>query len=320
MHVHIGLHKTGTTTIQAGLRLNEKLLNKHGILYPKKLGNAHHNICWEIRQEKRFTTDRITIAELNQMIASYRDENILISTEDLCFLTPEQIDAFLAAFPNVEVYIILYLRNQNSLAQSMYSQMTKNGHFLPKFPRWLEKRGLPDRRLAFDRLIADWEARVGRDHMRVALLEDARGSESILHHFLQTTGLPVDTSRLQVPDNKNISPSFRTIETIRQVSMVLKKQGLNRPTIFAVAKHLQDYADDHGWNNEKVNVVDAQTQQLIIETFAEGNAKVAREYFGRDALFPPPKPTTELSSAPSMDTQEFGELMAFVMDKLLTLQ
>lgn len=59
IYIHIGPHKTGTTTLQFSLFLNKDKLKKNGILYPDsgiisaKLP-GHHNLAWEILGDKRF--------------------------------------------------------------------------------------------------------------------------------------------------------------------------------------------------------------------------------------------------------------------------
>jgi len=44
LYIHIGLHKTGTTSIQNFLTLNENILSKKGYLYPAtgRKGQAQH--------------------------------------------------------------------------------------------------------------------------------------------------------------------------------------------------------------------------------------------------------------------------------------
>jgi len=58
LFIHIGPHKTGATTIQHGLGLNEKILRRKGVLIPKsgrpfpKNGGVH-NLAWQLVEHKK---------------------------------------------------------------------------------------------------------------------------------------------------------------------------------------------------------------------------------------------------------------------------
>ena len=65
VYVHIGLHKTGTTTLQHFLNDNEKELLTKDVLYPnagkpkKVFDYAHHNLAWQINRDKRCEANEI---------------------------------------------------------------------------------------------------------------------------------------------------------------------------------------------------------------------------------------------------------------------
>ncbi|MBN1638303.1 MAG: hypothetical protein JW866_05015, partial [Ignavibacteriales bacterium] len=59
LFIHIGSHKTGTTTIQYALHLNSQKLLQSGYRLPMsgrpvRCSAAQHNLCWEIRSDRRF--------------------------------------------------------------------------------------------------------------------------------------------------------------------------------------------------------------------------------------------------------------------------
>ncbi len=52
--LHIGWHKTGSTTIQEALKSNEGLLTSEGFYYPLEglIKCAHHNLAWSLNKVK----------------------------------------------------------------------------------------------------------------------------------------------------------------------------------------------------------------------------------------------------------------------------
>jgi len=62
VYLHIGLHKTGTSTIQFFLANNREKLAELGYLYPFKQV-AHHNLAYLIGDKKNLTY-RIILGEI----------------------------------------------------------------------------------------------------------------------------------------------------------------------------------------------------------------------------------------------------------------
>src|SRR5215475_6519782 len=117
--VHIGTHKTGTTSIQATFGGSPVELAKGGLLYPKSgipPGHfGHHNIAWELSDDSRFDHSFGTICDLLTEIRA-TDQNIIISSEDLeCAAWNRSRFAGLInqlKECGLEVLIVIYLRNQ----------------------------------------------------------------------------------------------------------------------------------------------------------------------------------------------------------------
>jgi hypothetical protein len=67
IYIHIGPHKTGTTTIQHALFINETLLRKNGILCPKSGrvfldSAATHNLGFELAENNNDSTEKTLIS------------------------------------------------------------------------------------------------------------------------------------------------------------------------------------------------------------------------------------------------------------------
>lgn len=141
LYIHVGLHKTGTTGIQALLTVNTKQLAERGVLYPAtgRIANtveytadpayAHHNIPLVT-----MSGDNSLLHKLIKEIKDSDSHTAVISSEvfmqqfknDLSNITRLAIlrDYF-------EVKIVFYLRRQDSLYESVTNQQIKDGHVAP---------------------------------------------------------------------------------------------------------------------------------------------------------------------------------------------
>ena len=54
---------------------------------------------------------------------------------------------------------------------------------------------------------------------------------------------------------------------------------------FNIARLIEKYSNEAGWNNERKTVIDRELYEKIMGRFAESNRNLARDYLGRDKLF-----------------------------------
>ena len=132
--IHVGTHKTGTTSIQHLLSENSKVLASRGWHYPRtgRLEDhpGHHNIAWEISRDRRFDVRGGTIDDLLHEVNSTRS-SVILSSEDMeCAL--HRMDSF-ADFvgrlqsSGFEVVFILYLRRQADYLPRLYTTLVYFG-------------------------------------------------------------------------------------------------------------------------------------------------------------------------------------------------
>ena len=317
--LHIGLHKTGTTSIQHGLFTNRKLLAEHGVLYPTTGLHPHgqHNLTWEIKQDDRFNAKLGTWQDFYQEAQAFAGNMILISCEDYCTMNPEQqarVPLFLKDF---DVTVVVYLRNQTSLLPSTYAQLAKSGRQVGDFATWLKQKSLNVPRYHYDQLIASWEQIFGAERIRVGILEEASAYPSILTHFLTVCSLPLVDIAMEQPPRKNISPSYQTVETIRQMAAALHGYGYPFAAIRPIAHSLMAHAQHSGWNTEKLQLLTEDTYQQIVDHFHESNQRVAQKYFGRDTLFEPREQEFTAPEQRQYKITEFTEALTHMYEQVI---
>lgn len=146
LFLHCGLHKTGSTAIQATLARYRALLAKHGLLFPDCGGadgamDGHHNLAWEIAQDRRFVPGWGGVARATRAIRDFPGD-VVLSSEDFesVLSQPGCLKQILALAEAVgrEPVLVLYLRNQQEYLPSLYLEMMKHG-FGEGFASFLEE-------------------------------------------------------------------------------------------------------------------------------------------------------------------------------------
>lgn len=137
--IHIGWHKTGTTSVQQFLLKNRlRLIEENNIYYPEEglLHCAHHNIAWILQGKKMtpwgevlpikggaegYLVNVIENAKLNNC------NTIIFSSEEFCIFRLQEIQALYKALHQHinTVKIIAYIRRQDLIVESAYNMEIK---------------------------------------------------------------------------------------------------------------------------------------------------------------------------------------------------
>jgi len=129
--IHIGLHKTGTTTFQTFLHLNRKTLLKAGVFYPE-MGDEHESHWVLPNQLVRNNWDYVEDFMRTNFKAAKKEnvETVFISSEDFELFLFEGFRA--SQLENLSYRIgfssinwVCVLRNQWDYFNSLYSQLSK---------------------------------------------------------------------------------------------------------------------------------------------------------------------------------------------------
>ncbi|MBL4659147.1 MAG: hypothetical protein JKY19_02235 [Alcanivoracaceae bacterium] len=135
IYLHIGLGKTGTTTIQKYMGHNFQVFLEHGLHYIQSSGGIHgaghqsfaksfiHQMPGYMQAPVNDVSDRnAVIGEIREC----KEDNILLSSENFQLADPERVKDFLDNIGlELQYKIILFVRSQDELAESEYNQMVK---------------------------------------------------------------------------------------------------------------------------------------------------------------------------------------------------
>ena len=293
--IHIGTHKTGTTSIEAFLKTNRKALARQGIgllTFPRDARRAlrEHAEGHEAAATNLANTLEHLITKQSRACANQPNTYIL-SWEGFCGNASKGYsDAHLMAnalnvaskYCNLNPYIILYIRPQEEFISSYYSQTVKDGK-TKSIQEFLHD--LPSASFNWLRLTETFERQFGADQVVVERYcrELFPGKNEILKDFC--AHLSIDTRGLTFPlssinSAKNAGWSKPMIEIARILNaQVSKNEQQTMKEIFneltpQIAK--KDYA-----------YFDAHTSTLIRNNYFESNqALCAKRFPTQTSLFP----------------------------------
>lgn len=219
--IHIGTHKTATTTIQDTFWKNSRFLAKHGLVYPRisRKVTGHHGLVlnWP-HMPKPYQLKNGARAALTAISNKYAktDATVFLSSEEFSRRPAEsanelaEMRELLGAFDEIEV--ICVLRTQWQFLQSVYMEMSKRG-VPPRPPKLVDpviEQGL------FHGLWVDYnlllnllETTFAPEEITLLDYKACCQSEGgILGHFLRHLGVNLTSEELELTNHgaSNVSP------------------------------------------------------------------------------------------------------------------
>jgi hypothetical protein len=258
--LHIGMEKTGSTSIQTCLDLNQKKLAALGILYPQ-LGkvSAHHYELAHLKQDPG-----LYARELAAEADDY--ETIIVSSEHFSRASTEtRVREYQELFRDYDVTVVCYLRDPLSWLVSLFGEHIKWGGSATIDEFFRRSSWKFNYALFFDR----WTTAFGTDSFTCYNYADY---PNVVEHFLELAVGPVD---LNVSYNANRSDSTAFLEIVRRLNGGFPELDTRavltelRAKLASQPTELPDYA----WPIRPV-VVDSLARQR--ELF---NARLGRDFF-----------------------------------------
>ena len=290
--LHIGHFKTASSSIQRSLGLYERALADQGCLVPatgRLFAGSHHKIPWSIqRRDGRYRGPNL-VPQLAEELRDASFESAVVSAEDFTLLTETEIrDLHDAISPIVDCVVVLYLRYPASMMGSFWTQLTKNGfNRLPLNDYVCKGETFMRSRIGYDAIVRRWESVWGMASMRIRTVEGLQAEGGVIRDWLTLLGLPFG-DQATVDSKVHRSPPWQITDLLREVTCRLPDG-----TVDSVGTHLPAYEalTDAGIDllpdaRDSESVLSAESLSIIDRVFAEGNSRIARDYFGSENLFP----------------------------------
>lgn len=280
LYLHIGLHKTGTSSLQNFLSRNAEALAAQGYVWPRAglVGGAHHNIGYELLGKGRFSPEagglHALLAELDGA------NNAIVSSEELEFLELAEVRTLRERLGERTVRVIVYLRRQDELIASTYYQQVRMGANMGTFQEYA-LRSFYHPRFDFSQLAARWAHVFGRENMDVRFFPRSHSGEALIEDFLARVGL-ADAPGVWKPNPRrlNVSPSAAEIELLRRVIRLARKARLptTSEALNSVQKCVSRRVAEDATLGTAMLTLDREMALRARGRFVAGNRKVVKDH------------------------------------------
>lgn len=277
LYLHIGVHRTGTTSIQNFLYNNRVNLQKQGVLYP--FGLHHNEYKWSLESAERLKAGTTAVenfaSKLLKKANKEKLESIILSGEDFCqFERPEILRPLAKLF---DVRIICYLRRQDKWLESWYNQHLRwpwDAELSLMSPEQFFARRKDFHWLNYKNLIDSWAGVFGRKNLIVRVFERNQLLGSLENDFCQACDINYESLSLPRKE-RNISVTPMALEFLRHMRMVDKEPIGRAPLVQSVKSACQRAnCDQRDYSFQWTH------RRQILDEHAEENAYVAKKYLG----------------------------------------
>ena len=183
--LHIGRHKSGTSSLQGFLHANRGALRDMGILYPSTGRGkqvAHHRLAHFLERPQPESKDFEQLkAQLKQESEGF--DTIIISSE--AFQNCRNLKALRNFFSDYHLHVVVYFREILDYLQSAYAQRVQNTNESRGFEAYAEQT-----KLSYHAFYDRWEAIA--DTISVHYFHrSALKNQDIIDDFLAVSGLDI---------------------------------------------------------------------------------------------------------------------------------
>ncbi|MGY5584085.1 DUF4422 domain-containing protein [Vibrio cincinnatiensis] len=292
--VHIGMHKTASSSIQKILSIETNLLNNSKIVFPVsgRINNEmHHALAYDIIESfntsyKFFYGSNAKGKSWDNLYSELGNDNrdvVLSSEEFYRILTICGIDGLtklkdkLLKLSN-NLKIIVYLRKQDDFFNSAYNQCIKFDNIIFT-PAELGSK-LKINELDYYQQLSAWAHVFGKENLIVRSFDkNLLYKNDIIHDFFKIINIPLN-SDVNIDYNENVSLPLSFLEIRRQINSIDIEYPKFRDEINKIINDLS-YVDSF----KNVFSMSKYYYESNVETWDDVNNKISKEFLNGDELF-----------------------------------
>lgn len=207
IYLHIGLNKTGTSSMQQFAAMNRPLLAAAGIDYPEvgAARHAHHHLKNALQAVDAGAVPGAEIEAVAAHVAADPAGTFLFSSEGLSLLGEAAVAHLAAALRGHEVRILLYVRDFAACLMSMYNQQAKSGRTVLDFDDFVAVSRAQGRMDVAGKA-ALWMRHFGRENLRLRSVvpADLVGGD-LIADMCAAIGLPDDFVTRTPPESRSVA-------------------------------------------------------------------------------------------------------------------
>jgi hypothetical protein len=305
--IHIGIEKTGTTSIQTCMNWNREVLRKYGIGYLLTPGIQNN------RKLVTYCMNNTTIDDYVKNLGICESEsrqlwkenfykeinselNLLANKVCKVIISSEHFHSRLKSFEEINILknllinhfdscsILVYLRRQDFLALSVATTRTIAGS--PLFNYFPSKINSSNHYFNFENLLDKWGQVFGKDNVNVRIYDrNSLYQRDLLQDFFLQTGLEAIAQHMKIPPLQNTSLSSVTLRVISRFNTHYPKYiqdtlvDVNQQMRQDLIKILE--SKFHGINY----LPNRESAETFYKNFSASNIRVAKKWLNKDLLF-----------------------------------
>lgn len=312
LYIHIGAHRTATTSVQKFLQANFVKLQRLGYFHPFNAGR-HVALMNRIFSGESQVADVAADITRRADSKSHELHSIILSDEDICMRRDLSV---LSRFrEHFDVKIVFALRRQDTWLESWYLQNVK-WQWNPNLAHLTFAEFLNRREdffwVHYDTYLQHVEELFGRDNVQLYAFDKAQMPEGPVAAFCDAIGLTEREALTPAPhSNTSMSPAMSEFMRVLPLDEVppVQRKFFER----ACAQVDKTRRQQHG--RESSLLMDADTRHRILDIYAAGNKAVAQRYFGRETLFLDPLPPRDAAVAEMcLPSEGYAVMQDYVAD------
>lgn len=278
--LHIGRHKSGTSSLQAYLATHPERLAAEGIVYPRagRQGIAHHALAGVLQQrsmredpQRAQDTLQQFRLDLGRELAGSTAQRVLLSSE--AFQNARASDVAQAFDPS-DSSVVVYLREQADYVVSSYQQVVHARQHAGPLAAYAEAPPVD-----YDQFLAGWRAAWPARSLQVGVYaRQALLRGNMIDDFFARLGIEVDASDEPQDRNPSIGGALLELKRLLNARLPVERWPAGVYQAFSVA------AGTAPALRARPGLAVPVAARLR-EQCAASNQAVARRHFDREVLF-----------------------------------
>ncbi len=258
--LHIGTHKTGTSTIQSTLEAAREQLAAAGVCYPRTDREpfshlAKHSSAYRAITETDAAFDD-EFAILEKELADTGGDTLLLSEEGFSEAQFDAFSRFSRLTDRYDLTVVCFLRRQDQFLESLWAQYCREGHERQVIADFVQRDGI--RRRAEYATLLDFWSNFGTV---VPLLFDKTQSKDIVSTFGERLGLALNTPERR----QNVSPGMNAAAALALLNRF--DLAYDRPRLVNAFRE-----------NDVKHALGSKLRAELMDQFADQNAQLRERY------------------------------------------
>ena len=337
LFLHIGTHKTGTTSLQRFLTVNRAVLRRQGLVYPDPaIGGfgkryAHHQVAHamagrsgagspedarrffdKVRRDLRGREAAIVSAEaLYRHVLGGTDSERRFDAGDGPGDPLPYIRRVRDCLGDFDVTVLVMLRRQDAFLESLYAEQVMTTSYRGDIDRFVTDRAwLAD----YDARLTMWASVFGADRLSVRTFEPAGFPEGIEKSFVEWVGGHWDD---------RLVPAGLHNATVPR-ALVEYKRALNGRQSRAVSTTYRTWLEELAAASPEGTLPDLgryyltyEARLALVDQFRDSNRQVAQRYCDRTELFSDPVPNAPYPAPPPLTNLHFRRITRRLLRSLV---